>query len=110
MKVRNIFLIIGIVLSLIIGIVLSLILGGIAYYVVNFYALTPFSESQTSHTLYIYKHDTQTSVANQLAEISPRKFKAITLMWQFKDYKPRPGKYEITPSQNAIDKIGRAHV
>ena len=95
MKVRNIFLIIGIVLSL--------ILGGIAYYVINFYALTPFSDSQTSHTLYIYKHDTQTSVANQLAEISPRKFKAIMLMWQFKDYTPRPGKYEITPSQNAID-------
>ena len=95
MKIRNVYLITSCVLFL--------VLVGVAYATIHFYFLTTFSDSQQPHTLYITPKDTQQSVADQLSQISPQKCKAVALLWQFKEYTPRPGKYEISPTQHAVD-------
>lgn len=91
MKTRHYLWILGV------GFILALL--GTAYY----YFLTPFSCTDTNQTIYVDRNDTNDSIAVKLSEMNPQKVGAIKFLWTIKNCAPRPGKYEITPSQNAVD-------
>lgn len=80
------------------GCILLAILGTIYYLF-----LTPFSNSDTTYTIFIDRDDTSDSIAVKLSDINTQKVGAFKLLWAAKDCSPRLGKYEVTTEQSVVD-------